>query len=90
MSAMQCQYPCSGPSTDSMNYITGNVFGISFHFDWQIDNGFQKNPVMAHTHIQVHRWGPERCCFAEGLYQGFSFICESGYILPDLKIFYTS
>ena len=83
---MQCQYPCSGPSTDSMNYITGNVFGISFHFDWQIDNGFQKNPVMAHTHIQVHRWGPERwfqCCFAEGLYQGFivSSVSQATYFL---------
>ena len=78
------QYPCSGPSTDSMNYLTGNVFGISFHFDWQIDNVFEKNPIMAHTHIQVHKWEREQGfqrCFTEGLNQGFSVICESGYII---------
>ena len=64
MSAMQCQYRCSGPSTDSMNYITGNVFGKSFHFDWQIDSGFQKNPIMAHTLISKYTGGAQNKDFS--------------------------
>ena len=39
-------------------WITWNVFWISLYPDWQIDNGFLNRPIMARTHILVHRWGP--------------------------------
>ena len=35
-----------------------NEFRISLYPDWQIDNGFVKRPIMVHTQILVHRWGP--------------------------------
>ena len=37
--------------------ITRSAFRISFHPDWQIDNGFFNRPIMARTQILVHRWG---------------------------------
>lgn len=39
--------------------ITGNAFWVSFQLDWQINNGFISRPIMASTHILVHKWGPE-------------------------------
>ena len=37
--------------------LTGSAFRISFHPEWQIDNGFFNRPIMARTQILVHRWG---------------------------------
>ena len=39
------------------NPRTGNAFRISFQPDWQIDNGFCNNPIMARTQILVLIWG---------------------------------
>ena len=39
--------------------ITGSVFRISFHPDWQIDNGIFNRPIMACSQIRVHRQGPK-------------------------------
>ena len=36
----------------------GSAFRISFHFDWQIDNGIFNGPIMARSQILVRRWGP--------------------------------
>ena len=33
--------------------IAGSEFGISFHLDWQIDNGFSNRLITAHTQILV-------------------------------------
>ena len=35
-----------------------NEFRISLYPEWQIDNGFFKGPIIVHTQILVHRWGP--------------------------------
>ena len=35
-----------------------NEFRISLYPEWQIDNGFFKRPIIVHTQILVHRWGP--------------------------------
>ena len=35
-----------------------NEFRISLYPNWQIDNGFVKRPIIVHTQILVHRWGP--------------------------------
>ena len=67
--ATQRRDPCSGPSTDSMNYrkwVSNFVYP-----DWQINNGFFNRPIMVRTQILVHSWGgPEqrfRRCFEERL-----------------------
>ena len=39
--------------------ITGSACQISFHPDWQIDNGFFRKPIMTHTQILVHKWRPK-------------------------------
>ena len=71
MSAKQCRYPCFGPLWTQQT--TGIVFRISFQSDWQIDNGFFNRPIMTHTQILVHRWGPReqgfRRCLTDGLNQ---------------------
>ena len=56
MSAKQCRDPCSGPQRTQQ--ITGSVFQIYFHPDWQFDNVFFDRPIMARDQILVHRWGP--------------------------------
>ena len=33
------------------------AFRISFHPDWQIDNGFFNRPIMARTQIPIHWCG---------------------------------
>ena len=61
-SAKYCRDPCSVPTMGLMNYRMSPV-RISFHTDWQIDNGFFNRPIMAHTQILVHRWGPRTRIF---------------------------
>ena len=56
--------------------ITGNAFRISFHPDWQNDDGFSNTPIMASTQVWEHRWDPEKWfqhCFADGLDQSLVF-----------------
>ena len=63
--------------------ITGNVFPISFHLDWQIHNGFFNGPIMAHTQILVHRWGErgaQNKNFGTVLQTEFSFIYVTSYV----------
>ena len=33
---------------------------MSLQPDWQIDNGLFNWPIMVHTQILIHRWGPRR------------------------------
>ena len=47
-----------GPQQTQQITGTRNAFQISFHPDWQIDNGFFNRPTMAHGKILVHRLGP--------------------------------
>ena len=58
--------------------ITGSAFRISFHPDWQIDNGFFNRPIMTRTKILVLTGGvPEprfrRRYLVDGLNQSFKF-----------------
>ena len=39
---------------------SASVFRISFHLDWQINNGFYNRPIMMCTEILVHSLGPRR------------------------------
>ena len=40
--------------------FTENALRISFHSDWQIDNGFFNRPITARTQIQVHSWAQNK------------------------------
>ena len=65
MSAKQRLRVHSGPQQTQQ--ITGRAFRISFHLDWQIDDGIYNRPIMAHTQILVQRWRPRTmisalCC----------------------------
>ena len=57
--------------------IPGSVFRISFHPDWQIDNGIFNRPIIARTQILVHRWSWNK---------GFGAVsqtdCGTGYKSP--------
>ena len=58
--------------TQRTQQITGRTLRISFHPDWQIDNGFFNRPVMTRTQILKHTDDPEQGfqrCFADGLNQ---------------------
>ena len=47
---------------------TGSAFRISFHPDWQIDNGLFNRPIMTRTQILKHTGDPEQgfqCCFTD-------------------------
>jgi len=49
------------------------MFQISFHLDWQINNGIFNRPIMTCTQIVVHSCGSDQVfqhCFADGLNQG--------------------
>ena len=37
--------------------ITGSAFRVSFHLDWQIDNGIFNRPILTSTQILVHKDG---------------------------------
>ena len=68
MSTKQCRHPRSGSPKDLTNYLKS--VQISFHLDWLIDRVLFNRPIMGHTQVLVHRWGPEqgfRHCFADGL-----------------------
>jgi len=54
----QCQYPFSGTPLDSTIAHSGNASQISLQFGWLINNGIFNKPIIAHTQILVHRWGP--------------------------------
>ena len=56
MSAKQHLRVHSGPQRTQQ--ITGRAFRISFHLDWQIDDGIYNRPIIAHTRILVQRWRP--------------------------------
>ena len=56
MSAKQRLRVHSGPQQTQQ--ITGRAFRISFHLDWQIDDGIYNRPIIAHTRILVQRWRP--------------------------------
>ena len=56
MSAKQRLRVHSGPQRTQQ--ITGRAFRISFHLDWQIDDGIYNRPIIAHTRILVQRWRP--------------------------------
>ena len=43
---------------DGLNELPEMGFIISFHSDWQINNGFFNRPIMGHTQILVQRWWP--------------------------------
>ena len=43
---------------NGLNELPEMRFGISFHPDWQIDNGIFNRPIMTRTKILVHRLGP--------------------------------
>ena len=45
------------PNRISFIYLI-KEFRISLYPDRQIDNGFVKGPIIVHTQILVHRWGP--------------------------------
>ena len=69
MSAKHCQDPCScsGPLVESTNKWKCILNFLSYR---QINNGFFKRPIMAHTQILVQWWGPEQgfwCCFADSV-----------------------
>ena len=54
MSAKKCRHPRSGPQ--QIQRITRRAFRISFHLDWQIDDGIYNRPIIARTRILVQRW----------------------------------
>ena len=56
MSAKQHWHPRSGPQQSQQ--ITGRAVWISFHLDWQIDDGIYNKPIIARTRILVQRWRP--------------------------------
>ena len=61
--------------------ITGSAFRISFHPDWQIDNRFFNRPIMVHSQILVHRWGPRSrtlALFRRRTYPEFIFVSGAG------------
>ena len=70
-STKQRQDPSSGPPNDTTNSWKW-VSNFLSYLDWQINSGLLNRPIMAHTQILVHRWGPEQgfwCCFTDGLDQ---------------------
>ena len=40
--------------------FTGNALRISFHSDWQINNGFFNRPITARTQILVLSWAQNK------------------------------
>ena len=40
--------------------FTGNALRISFHSDWQINNGFFNRRITARTQILVHSWAQDK------------------------------
>ena len=56
MSAKKCWHPPSGPQ--QIQQIIRRAFRISFHLDWQIDDGIYNRPIIARTRILVQRWRP--------------------------------
>ena len=56
-------------------------FRISFHPDWQIDNGYFNWPIMARTRILVHMQGRRTRISAllrRRTWPEFSFVCGAG------------
>ena len=43
---------------NGLNELPEIRFGISFHPDWQINNGLFNRPIIKRTQILVHRLGP--------------------------------
>jgi len=43
-----------------IHQFTGNALRISFHSDWQINNGFFNRPITARTQILVHSWAQSK------------------------------
>ena len=70
--------------------ITGRVFGISFHTDWKVDNGFSNRLIMMCTQTLVHRWAPEQVfqsCFTDRLNQSLvSSVVQAKYLLPTQRL----
>ena len=56
MSAKQRWHPRSGPQRSPQ--ITGKAVWISFHLDWQVNDGICNRPIIARTWILVQRWRP--------------------------------
>ena len=59
MFVKQHRDPCSGLPMDWTNYWKC-VSHVPIQPDWQIDNGLFNRPVMVHTQILIHRWGPRK------------------------------
>ena len=54
----QCQYPFSRTPLGPIIAHSGNASQIFLQLGFLINNGIFNKPIITHTQILVHRWGP--------------------------------